>query len=109
MGLKRDWESAHSKIAGEVCRICHQGPVDPAHIIPRSRVRPGIGENQDNIVPLCRFHHDLYDNGDLDLLPYLTRTEQATAVFLVGLAEAHRTITNAGHNPHHAVRVDRLD
>jgi hypothetical protein len=98
LASKRDWPAARAKIRGEKCRVCYHPNVDPAHIIPRSQVRPGIGENQDNIVPLCRTHHRAYDEGQLDLLPYLTRTEQATAVFLVGLEAAYKRITGR-HNP----------
>ena len=93
MASKRDWPQAREKIRGEKCRVCHNENVDPAHLIPRSRVGPGIGENKDNIVPLCRYHHTRFDNGQFDLLPYLTRSEQATAVFLGGLEYAYRRLT----------------
>lgn len=94
--MKRNWEAAWNKVREEAaCRVCGRtGPLDPAHIIPRSRVRPGIGENPLNIVPLCRLHHAEYDQGKLDILPMLTRDEQAYAVELVGLFEAYRRITN---------------
>lgn len=95
MKRKRDWPSAREKIRGETCRVCKHPHVDPAHIVPRSRVAPGLGETADNIVPLCRAHHTAFDNGDLDLLPYLTRAEQATAVFLMGLEAARRRITGS--------------
>ena len=93
--MARDWTAAREKIAGCGCRICGDTPVDPAHIIPRSRVRPGIGEDARNIVPLCRAHHAAYDQGRWDLLPWLTREEQAYAVELVGLAEAYQRTTHA--------------
>lgn len=94
--MKRNWAAAHEKLADEgKCRYCQRiGPLDPAHIVPRSRVRPGAGEDPRNIVPLCRPHHLLYDGGSLDILPVLTREEQAYAVELVGLEEARRYLTN---------------
>lgn len=96
----RDWAQMREKVDREgACRIggglC--GPPEAAHIIPRSRVRYG-GEGRDNCVPLCRRHHTLYDADDLDILPYLTREEQAYAVALVGLVEAYRYVTNQRPN-----------
>jgi hypothetical protein len=93
--MARDWTAFHEKLGreGGRCRVCNQGPVDPAHIVPRARVRPGPAEDERNCVPLCRLHHGLYDSSRLDLLPYLTRAEQAYAVELVGLEEARRRLT----------------
>jgi len=84
------------------CRVCSPvdeaarwrgGKLEAAHIIPRSQVRPGAGEDPRNIVPLCGPHHYHYDTGDLDILPYLSREEQAYAVSLVGLVGAWRRLT----------------
>lgn len=93
--MPRDWTEPSRKARAESCRVCHDPYTDPAHIIDRSLVQPGVGENEHNIVPLCRQHHTLYDVHQLDLLPYLTRMEQATAVFLLGLEAAYRRITGA--------------
>lgn len=92
--MARDWTAARAKVDREPCRVCLGPFVDAAHIIPRSRVKPGPGEDPKNIVPLCRVCHAAYDQGKLDLLPYLTREEQAYAVELVGLAEAYQRTTN---------------
>lgn len=92
--MARDWTAARAKVDREPCRVCLSPFVDAAHIIPRSRATPGPGEDARNIVPLCRKHHVEYDQGRLDLLPYLTREEQAYAVELVGLYEAYRRTTN---------------
>ena len=64
---------------------------------------PNGAEDRRNIVPLCSAPegnpghvgcHDLYDNGVLDLLPYLTAEEQAYAVLLTGsLTGALRVIS----------------
>jgi predicted restriction endonuclease len=67
--------------------------VDPAHLVPRSRVGPPEGENAENIVALCRAHHRAFDAGDLDLLPYLTLAEQGYVAGLVGLVEGIRRMT----------------
>jgi 5-methylcytosine-specific restriction endonuclease McrA len=77
-----------------LCRVCARKGVDAAHIIPRSRVKPGIGEDERNCCPLCRTCHAAFDQGRLDLLPFLTREEQSYAVELVGLFEAYRRISN---------------
>lgn len=84
---KRDWTAALEKVQAEGrCRACGRPgsdyvPLDAAHIIPRSRVTHG-GEHSDNICVLCRTCHALFDGRKLDLLPYLTRMEQAKAVEL---------------------------
>lgn len=94
--MPRDWTAAREKVDDEGhCRVCGRSIVlDPAHIIPRSRVSAGPGEDPRNIVPLDRTCHTAYDEGTLDLLPHLTRDEQAYAVELVGLAEAYQRTTN---------------
>lgn len=94
--MKRDWKEAWAKVVEENrCRVCTRSANDPAHVIPRSRIGVGMGgEDALNIVPLCRLCHIDYDQGKLDLLPHLTREEQAYAVGLVGLAEAYRRTTN---------------
>ena len=89
----RDWSEAWAKVEQEGrCRVGSGcvGRLDPAHVIPRSQVRAGPGENGRNIAPLCRKHHELYDTGRLDLLPYLSEVEQAYAVLLVGYERAGR-------------------
>jgi 5-methylcytosine-specific restriction endonuclease McrA len=93
--MKRAWAPARAKCdeAGQ-CRVCGAENPEAAHIIPRSQVGPPRGEHPDNIVPLCRECHRNYDQGRLDLLPFLTRSEQAKAVELHGLIGALRRITN---------------
>ena len=67
--------------------------VDAAHLIPRSRIPGPECMAESNIVPLCRAHHTAFDAGRLDLLPFLTRDEQAYATFLVGIHEAYTRLT----------------
>lgn len=48
-------------------------PPDPAHLIPKQRLRSkGIEEVWDKraIVPACRHHHHMFDHGFLRLLEY---------------------------------------
>lgn len=90
--------AAHHKVAGEGrCRSCGRSdrPLDPAHIIPRSRVGAHLGaEDPRNIVPLCRPCHDHHHGADrLELCGLLTREEQQYIVGLVGLGEAYRRTT----------------
>lgn len=93
--MRRDWTAMHSKVEEATCRVCGCVPVDPAHIVPRSRISAGRGgEDPRNCVALCRIHHAAFDQGKLDILPYLTLEEQAYAVELVGLAEAYQRTTN---------------
>jgi hypothetical protein len=58
------------KIAGHVCAVCHREPCDPAHLAPRALGR-GC-DHPDCVIGLCRAHHEQFDRGDLDLLPYLS-------------------------------------
>lgn len=73
------------------CRVCLQAPCDPAHIIDKSL--GGCG-HEDCVMPLCRAHHRDYDEGRLDVLPYLTLPEQAHAAGHIGLARAIWRTTN---------------
>jgi hypothetical protein len=96
--VSRDWNAAWAKVEaeGHRCRVCRSndarnaGRVDPAHLIHRS---VGGGMDADEIVPLCRVHHTAYDSGQLDLLPYLGRSEQVAAVRVAGLYRAYHRVT----------------
>lgn len=72
------------------CRVTGVEHADPAHVVDRS-----LGGCDDPLctVPLARLVHDAYDRGEVDLLPYLTREEQAHAVGHLGLLRALRRIT----------------
>jgi hypothetical protein len=97
-GMKRDYTAGLEKVREEgACRVCGTSSVklDCAHVVPRSRLSPGPAEDPRNLVPLCAVQcHPAYDQGRLDLLPHLSRDEQAYAVELVGLEEARRYLTN---------------
>lgn len=95
MKRRRNWDAAWEKVREEgQCRVTGPAEIlDPAHVIPRARVGPPEGDDPRNIVPLERLTHMAYDAGNLDLLPYLTLSEQAYAVELVGIAEAYQRIT----------------
>lgn len=42
------------------CCICKRIAVDPAHLLPRS-IYPEYYTAVWNVVPMCRYHHSLYD------------------------------------------------
>jgi 5-methylcytosine-specific restriction endonuclease McrA len=94
--VKRDWTAMREKVEREgKCRIggAVHGAPEAAHIIQRSRVPTG-GEHAANCIPLCRDCHRAYDERQLDVLPYLTLSEQAYAVFLVGIVSAMERTTS---------------
>lgn len=94
--MSRDWRAARAKVEWEGrCRILGgcEGPLDPAHIIQRSRIPSERAMAAENIVPLCRRHHRAYDAHRLDLLPHLNLEEQAYAASLVGLVAALARLT----------------
>ncbi len=90
--MSRDWTAALDKKREEgKCRTCpSRSQLEAAHVIPRS-----LGGDQHALatVPLCRSCHQRYDARELDLLPYLTKDEQAHAVGLVGMFTAWHVIT----------------
>jgi len=86
-------------VAGRPCIVCGATHgVDPAHLIPRSL--GGCGEPL-CVVPACRRCHRAYDEGRLDLLPYLEpawRAQLAHAVGHIGLIGALRRISGNNRN-----------
>ena len=77
------------------CVVCGSPNVDPAHLIDRS-LCPVDADDPRAVVPLCRFHHELYDRHELSLLEYLEphfREELAFAVERVGLVSAYKRLT----------------
>ncbi len=85
-------------IRERACIVCraHAGSCHPAHLIDRSLCGEGADDPK-AVVALCPSHHREYDEGGLDLLPYLEpgfREEQAFAALRVGLWAAVRRITN---------------
>lgn len=77
------------------------GQVDPAHLVDRS-IAPSAGDDVRAVVPLCRGHHNQYDDHELDLSPFLEpqwRTEIAWAVEAVGLFAAMWRITGKRWQP----------
>jgi hypothetical protein len=96
---KRDMAAARRKAEEEGCRLCGSTfAVEAAHVLSRARIKPGPAEDLRNIVGLCGHlgcdAHRSFDEGTLDLLPYLTNVEQAYAVELVGICEAFQRITH---------------
>lgn len=94
--MKRDWSAARAKVAQEgVCRVCgHAQNLEAAHVVPRSL---GGGQGADATVPLCRTCHRNYDAFRLDLIPYLTKDEQAEAVRVLGIERARRRLAPSAY------------
>lgn len=57
------------KVHLQACAVCRRTPCDPAHLTPRSF--RGC-DHADCVIALCRDHHRAFDDGELDLLPYLS-------------------------------------
>jgi hypothetical protein len=82
------WDEEHHLEDAEV--------VDPAHITPRP---VGGCDDKDCVCPLPRRLHRLYDEGKLDLLPYLSLDEQAHAVKHSGILGALKRTTGDNYVP----------
>lgn len=92
-------DAQRAKVAGDACLVCRKRPVDPAHLVPRSR---GGCDEPECCVPLCRAHHRLYDRAELDLLPYVEpgyRAEVAHALTHIGLIAVLRRVTGTRWQP----------
>jgi hypothetical protein len=90
-GSRRQQEAVRDK----ACIVCTASPCDPAHLIDKS-LATDLGDPR-AVVPLCRRCHRAYDEGGLDLLPYLEprwRVELAFAVERVGLLSTLQRVTN---------------
>jgi hypothetical protein len=83
--------------------------VTPAHVIPRGVTT--VGQNDLlAVVGLRGDLHRLYDDGELDLLPWLERAckpELAFAVMRVGLMSTLRRVTNHRWSPDGDMRGER--
>lgn len=61
--------SQRAKVKAQVCAVCQADHVDAAHLTPRSF--RGC-DSPDCVIGLCRVHHRAFDDGALDLLPFLS-------------------------------------
>jgi len=79
------------------CRVCGVPDtihaLDPAHVIPKSL---GGRNNYESVIAMCRACHDAQHRKEFELLPHLTRAEEAEAVWAIGLGKAYRYLTNGG-------------
>jgi hypothetical protein len=92
-----------ARIEGMACLVCRSGRIaaEPAHLIPRGhpKMTREAADDVRAVVPLCggpEGCHDLFDEGKIDLVPYLEpnwREAQEWAAGAVGLATAMRSIT----------------
>jgi hypothetical protein len=93
-------DAQRAAVAGRCCVVCSADRrIDPAHLIPRSM--GGCGDPL-CVIPACRVHHQAYDRGELDLLPFLEpawRAQLAHAVGHVGLIGALRRISGGRQDP----------
>lgn len=98
--VKRDWSDA--EIKRQPCRVCGDPNVELAHLVGRSRdavlTGPRGGEyryvHPDSVIGLCRTHHEQLDTRQLDILPYLTTSEQIRAVAdACGIQAAYEHLT----------------
>jgi len=89
-------------VKDRACVVCGGQPCDPAHLVDRS-LASAAGDDPRAVVPLCRAtHHREFDDGLLDLSPYLEphwRESIAWSVEAVGLFPALRRITNRRWQP----------
>lgn len=89
-----------AKVEREGARVPYShewtGPIDAAHVVPRSL---GGCDHPDCVVGLERAVHRAYDEGHVDLLPYLTLEEQAHAASHLGLLGALRRTTGDRYVP----------
>jgi len=90
-GRRKVEDEGECRVCGELAERC-----DAAHIWDRSLGGEGF-DDPDIIVPLCsriKFGngcHDIYDEGELDLLPYLKLEEQIALVKAAGsISRAYR-------------------
>jgi hypothetical protein len=87
------------RVRGVACIVCgeYSGSCHPAHVIDRATVSQEAADDVRAVVALCFPDHRAYDEGRLDLLPYLEphwRDSLEWAVRAVGLLRALRRITN---------------
>ena len=97
---KRNWAPGWAKVEAEgVCRAARpglllcEGPLDPAHIVPRGQIPVAAGDDPRATIPLCRRHHMQAHHGELETLGLLTLEEQSFVVGLVGIERARRYTT----------------
>ena len=82
-----------AKVKDARCLVCHSSPVDPAHLCDRTLDKDGDARW---VVPLCRYHHGLYDSQGFDLLPYekFFREEMAWCVLHYGVVHTVKRVAN---------------
>jgi hypothetical protein len=98
--LGRCTPEQRERIESQVCIVCGEwfDACEPAHVVPRGHPKMSAVSADDvrAVVPLCHADHRLFDEGKIDLLPYLEpawRDSQEWAAGAVGLATAMRSIT----------------
>jgi hypothetical protein len=98
--LGRTTPEQKERCAEQCCIVCggYFNLCTPAHVVPRGHPKMSDLDADDvrAVVPLCFSDHRLFDEGAIDLPPYLEpvwRDSQEWAAGAVGLASALRSIT----------------
>jgi len=73
-----------AKVKGRGSIVSAKSPCDPAHLVPRSH---GGCDHPDCVIALTRAEHRAFDDGRLDILPYLIA--QGAWVELAHMIGAH--------------------
>lgn len=77
------------------CRVCgSHGDIQAAHTLGRVHDPLDGRVRAVDIVPLCTLDHLAYDARRLNILPHLSKAEQAAAVEHVGIDRALRRLTS---------------
>jgi hypothetical protein len=96
-GISPASKGQREKVRNALCVVCardrYETPIHPAHLASRAQ---GGGDDPLDVVALCAEHHRAFDDGNLDLLPYLEprhRDEVAQCVRHLGLIGALQRLT----------------
>jgi hypothetical protein len=97
-------EAQKERVRDLACLVCgeHAGECHPAHVVPRNGLPREVADDVRAVVPLCFEHHRFYDDGLIDLAPYLEprwRDSVEWAAGAVGLFVALRRITGCRWQP----------
>lgn len=88
-------------VKDRACLVCAAQPCDPAHVLPRGVLTAGQDDER-AVIPLCRLHHSLFEEGKLDALPFLEphwRDVLAFAVERYGLLRTLEQVTGLRWTP----------
>jgi hypothetical protein len=67
-GISPASKAQREKVRDRVSIVSAQGPCDPCHLVSRAQ---GGCSHPDCVIPLTRAEHGAFDDGRLDILPFL--------------------------------------